>query len=108
MPAIDYAAVRRQIPMSHVLQLLRYEPAIRRGAQLRGPCPLLSTCGARSFSVHLKRDLFHCFSCHAGGNQLDLWADVHNLSLHQAAQHLCRLAGIAVPRLDHCGATHNQ
>jgi len=107
MPGIDYAAVRREIPMSRVLELLQYEPAIRRGTRLRGPCPLSPTCSRRSFSVDLNRDLFHCFRCGAGGNQLDLWSVLNGLPLHPAAEHLCHQAGIAVPWLDHSDAIHN-
>jgi DNA primase len=107
MPGIDYAAVRRAIPMFRVLGLIPYEPTTRRGSQLRGPCPLSPTCSARSFSVHLHRHLFHCFGCGAGGNQLDLWSSLHNLPLHPAAEHLCQQAGIAVPYLNQSDATHN-
>ena len=34
----------------------------------------------RTFSVHLGKNVFHCFhaDCGAKGNVLDLWAAVHN------------------------------
>jgi hypothetical protein len=37
---IDYAALRAQLPMSQVLELLAFRPMRVRGPQLRGPCPL--------------------------------------------------------------------
>jgi hypothetical protein len=40
MPGIDYREVRARIPMSRVLELLGYQPKIRQGHQLRGPCPI--------------------------------------------------------------------
>ena len=107
MPGIDYAAVRRAIPMSRILKLLNYEAVIRRGARLRGWCPLTATCSPESFRVDLGKNLFHCFSCGAGGNQLDLWAAFHDLALHPAAERLCHTAGIAVPWLNQSGAIRN-
>ena len=107
MPGIDYAAVRRAIPMKRMLQLISYEPTTCHGSQLRGPCPLSRTCSSRSFSVHLDRHLFHCFDCGAGGNQLDLWSALHHLPLYRAAEHLCHQTGIAIPYLNQSGASHN-
>ena len=83
MPGIDYAAVRRAIPMRRVLELLGYEAARRRGDRLRGWCPLQRTCSRESFRVDLRDYLFHCFSCGAGGNQLDLWSATER-ALHEA------------------------
>ena len=36
---IDYRALRHQIPMERVLDLIDYHPTSRRGRQLRGACP---------------------------------------------------------------------
>lgn len=107
MPGIDYAAVRRAIPMSRVLELIQYEPATRRCGRLRGPCPLNPTSSRKSFSVDVDANLFHCFSCGTGGNQLDLWSAIHDLQLHPAAEHLCHEAGIAVPWLNQSDAIPN-
>lgn len=107
MPGIDYAAVRREIPMRRVLELLRYEPAIRQGTRLRGQCPLPPACSPRSFTVDLQRNLFHCFGCDAGGNQLDLWSALHGLPLHRAAKHLCQEAQISIPWRNQTDANHN-
>ena len=108
MPGIDHAAVRQAIPMRRVLELLNYEAARRRGARLRGECPLEATCSQESFRVELDENLFHCFGCGAGGNQLDLWSAFHRLELHPAAEHLCHAAGIAVPWLNQSDATRNR
>ena len=107
MPGIDYAEVRRAIPMRRVLELLGYRAARRRGDRLRGSCPLHCTCSRESFRVDLGENLFHCFSCGAGGNQLDLWAAFHDLALHPAAERLCHAAGIAVPWLNQSDAIRN-
>ena len=86
MPGIDFAAVRRAIPIARVLELLEFEPAQRHGEQLRGPCPLHGSESARSrsFSVSLAKDAFRYFVCGATGNQLDLWCQAMHLPLFEA------------------------
>lgn len=96
---IDYRAVRQQIPMQRVLDLIGYRATSRRGHQLRGPCPLHAAKPShlRCFSVNLRSDLFRCFSCGARGNQLDLWAQLHSVSLYTAAADLCAHAAVRIP-----------
>lgn len=102
MPGIDYHQLRRQISMVQVLDLIGFQAIWQRGAQqLRGPCPVPGCYSAsgRSFSVHLTRQIYHCFACRSSGNALDLWAAVHGLSIHQAAADLCRVANLDPPWL---------
>jgi DNA primase len=101
MPGIDYRQLRRQITMSRVLDLLGFQPTGRRGPQLRGPCPLpdCHSASRQPFSVHLARQIYHCFACHSHGNPLDLWAAVRRLPLHDAALDLCHAANLVPPRL---------
>ena len=98
MSQLDYRAIRRQIDIRQVLDLLHYRVITRCGHQLRGRCPLASHAGRtqrdRCFTVHLERNLFYCFLCRRGGNQLDLWAAVSGLPLHPATLDLCRRLGI--------------
>jgi len=107
LPPIDYAALRAQVPMSRILELLAFRPTRARGPQLRGPCPL-PTCPPvwpPRFSVNPQRNAYQCFACGSAGNQLDLWAAVHQLSLPAAAVHLCQVLGIPVPRRLHTSVT---
>jgi len=99
---IDYCSLRRQIPMEQVLDLLGYRAMSRRGPQLRGPCPLLASVPSdrRSFSIHLTKGVFYCFHCRAHGNQLDLWAQIHQLPFYAAAIDLCHCAKIGIPLID--------
>jgi DNA primase len=100
MPLIDLKAVRSQIPIQQVLDLLQFAPVSRTGLRLRGPCPLHdSGLHSRSFSVHLSRHRYRCFVCHSAGTQLDLWAAVQGLSLPAAAADLCRRLGRPIPRI---------
>ena len=87
--------LRRQVSMTRVLGLIGYRAAGRRGPQLRGQCPICRSPDA--FSVHLSRQIYHCFACHSHGNVLDLWAAVHGQSLYHAAVDLCRTIGLVLP-----------
>jgi DNA primase len=101
MPGIDYHQLRQQITMREVLDLIGFQPTSRHGPQLRGPCPIpgCSSASDRSFSVHLARQVYHCFACRSRGNALGLWAAVRDLSLHQAALDLCHVTNLDPPRL---------
>jgi DNA primase len=99
---IDYRALRHQVPMERVLDLIDYHPTSRRRRQLRGACPFHTSepPNPRSFSVDLTRGLFRCFECGAQGNQLDLWVRLRRLPLHKAALDLCHHAGVRVPAIN--------
>jgi DNA primase len=105
MPGIDYQQLRRTIPMRQVLDLIGFQASWRQGPQFRGRCPIPGCCSAsgRSFSVHLTRQIYHCFACRSWGNALDLWAAVQRLSLHQAALDLCRVTNLNPPWLTAVG-----
>ena len=101
MPGVDFNQIRANISIGQVLDLLSFVPAIRRGNQVRGPCPIHGSTSeeSRSFSANLARNAFRCFACGAHGNQLDLWSKTQNLSLFEAALDLCHRSDIAVPTL---------
>lgn len=99
MASVDFAAARRAIPIARVLELLRFEPALRRGDQLRGPCPLHGSKRpeSRSFSVNLTKNAFRCFVCGAAGNQLDLWRLATQLPLLEATVDLASRLNVPLP-----------
>jgi len=101
MPGIDLRQVRAQITIEQVLDLLEFVPTARSGFRLRGPCPIHGSRFPRSrvFSVSLHHHRYRCFKCHSAGTQLGLWAAVHDLSIHAAAEDLCRRLGIPIPWL---------
>ena len=101
MPGIDYRQLRQQITMSQVLSLLGFQPTSGHGPQLRGPCPIPACRSAsdHSFSVHLARQVYHCFACRSRGNALDLWAAVRSLPIYQAALDLCHVTNLDPPWL---------
>ncbi|MCA9239583.1 MAG: hypothetical protein KDA37_05265 [Planctomycetales bacterium] len=100
-PLLDFAALRKEVTIGMVLELIEWRPVSRTGPQLRGPCPVhkSQTERSRSFSVNLERNVFQCFGagCEARGNQLDLAAAVFGLPLREAALELCASLGIEPP-----------
>jgi DNA primase len=97
MPGIDFAAVRASVSLLDVLKLLDLHPIRRRGDRLRGPCPFDCDSSPRDFAGYLDTDRYYCFCCHRGGNQLELWADLHGLNVYEAAKDLCHQLHIEVP-----------
>jgi DNA primase len=99
MVGIDYRAVRQQLRLRQVLELLGFVPSARCGPQLRGPCPVHGARRprSRSFAAHLERDCWHCFRCGAHGNVLDLWVAVTKLPLYEATLDLCQRLQVDIP-----------
>jgi transposase len=102
-PKVDFAFLREQVSMEHVLEHLGLLLQLRgRGQQRRGPCPVHSQpMGTeRTFSVHLGKNVFQCFhaDCALKGNALDLWAAIHRLPLYEAALHLAETFQFALSR----------
>jgi DNA primase len=102
MPGIDFDRVRAEITMEQVLSLLGFHPSSRSGVQWYGSCPLHESTSKRrrSFSVNVAIGRYFCHRCHSHGNQLELWAAVTKLPLHQAAVDLCRRLGRDIPWID--------
>lgn len=98
MPGVDFAQVQAMVPMAKVLRMIRFVPRGARGAQLHGPCPVHRSKSPRSrcFSVHLGKNVCYCHVCGFAGNQIQLWAEVQGMGVHQAAIDLCRQAGVEV------------
>lgn len=99
MPGVDFNVLRTEVTMEDVLSQLRFQPTSRSGNQLHGPCPVHGSTspGSRTFSVNLANGRYYCHKCHRRGNQLELWAAVHKLSLYAAAVDLCRVFAREVP-----------
>jgi DNA primase len=55
------------------------------GKELRGRCPIHQGDGTDSFHANTERNAFHCFSCQAKGNVLDLVAAIEKCSVREAA-----------------------
>jgi len=113
MPLIDFKAVRMRIPIAKVLSILNYVPTSISQKSYYGRCPL-GRCHPRdkrftrrcaSFDAEL--DVWYCHSCKEGGNQLELYADVKDLTLYEAAIELCLLCEIEIPVLQDIGPNYD-
>jgi DNA primase len=101
---IEFASLKERVPLMRVLE--RYQIAgLRRSGkdQWRGRCPLHDGEGREAFHVNTAQQLFHCFSCGAGGTVLDLVAALEHCGLREAAEKLA--AGWGVPTSNSGGAT---
>ena len=99
MPGIDFDKLRREITMEQILHLLGFVPTHRSGDQWYGHCPLHEPTqqGRRAFSVNVSLGRYFCHKCRSKGNQLELWANVSDLSLHPAMVELCNQLGKEIP-----------
>jgi hypothetical protein len=95
---IDFAHLKRQLPLARVLDQLGLSDRLRgRGAQRRGACPLhRGDARGRTFSVNLDENVFHCFDkqCGRKGDVIDFWAAAHGYTLREAALDLVRTFGL--------------
>ena len=101
MPSLDFQAVRAAVSISQVLEIVGFYANEESGEQVRGPCPVHGSTSAdsRSFSANLRRNTFQCFKCGAKGNQLDLYATITGLPIHEAALQLCEKAGVDLQQM---------
>src|SRR6476469_7798232 len=86
---VEFASIKQAVPLIAVLE--RYQiGGLRRSGQeqWRGRCPLHDGEGQDSFQVNTGQQLFHCFSCGAGGTVLDLVAALEQGEAREAAQQL--------------------
>jgi len=99
MPGVDFNVLRKEVSIQDVLHQLRFQPVGRSGNQLHGPCPVhrSRSPSSRTFSVNVDSCRYYCHKCHSHGNQLELWAAVHKVSLYDAALDLCRALAREVP-----------
>ena len=104
MPTIDFAELRRRVPIARVLELIAFQPVRRSGAELRGPCPIhrAPSPRSRSFAANVHKNVFRCFHCGAAGNVLDLYAAVHHTNIYRAAVELCERLDIDLPEKIPC------
>jgi hypothetical protein len=95
---IDFAHLKRQLPLARVLDQLGLSARLRgAGPQRRCACPLhRGDARGRTFSVHLDEGVFRCFDkgCGRAGDVIDLWSGVKGLSLREAALDLVHTFGL--------------
>jgi hypothetical protein len=80
------------------VELLGLPVTVQKNGQLRGCCPLCGSDNPRNFVVSPSTltkgpNLFQCWKCKKGGDQLVLTAEMKNLKVHQAADWLMGVGG---------------
>lgn len=100
---VDFTAIKLHISLAVALR--QYQVRLRRSGrnQYRGLCPIHHGEGRDAFHANLNRNLFHCFSCGAGGSVLDFVAAMEGCTLREAAVRLQQQqGGAAAPAGRHC------
>jgi CHC2 zinc finger len=95
---LDFAHLKRQLPMARVLDHLGLTGRLTgSGSQRRCACPIHRGDGrGRTFSVNLETNVYQCFDgrCGSKGDVLDLWAALHQQDVRAAALDLVRTFGL--------------
>ncbi len=85
---------RRVLEATDIVRLIGEQIALRpKGRELVGLCPFHND-HTPSMCVVPHKQIFHCFSCGAGGDALRFVMDYHKMSFREALQHLADRAGI--------------
>ena len=102
---VDFAALKQSVSLAPLLR--HYQVKLRRSGrdQYRGRCPIHRGEGPEAFHANLSRNIFHCFSCGAGGSVLDFVAAMERCDLRQAA---LRLRGRPFPTDESVAGTPKQ
>lgn len=89
---VDFAQVKGAVSLRRVLADYGILERLRRSGKdhYRGLCPIHQGEGRDAFHGDLRKNIFHCFSCGAGGNVLDLVAQLEQCSVREAALQLQR------------------
>ncbi len=99
MPYIDFAELKNSVSIEAVAELLSL-PLTKAGAQFRCECPVHGG-GPRSMVLTPGRNLFFCFGEKKGGDQLDLYAHVQEMTVKDAvAEIAAQLGTVPVPDRD--------
>ena len=92
---VDFKTIKQAVTIVPVLD--RYGVKLKKsGKELRGRCPIHRGDGADSFHVSTEKNVFHCFSCQAKGNVLDLVAAMEKCSVRDAGLKLQQWFNLAV------------
>jgi DNA primase len=81
----DFKAVKAAVTMTLVLDHYGINWLRKKDDELRGRCPIHKGEGTDTFHVSLSKNAFHCFSCKARGNVIDLVAAMEQTTVRDAA-----------------------
>src|SRR2546430_879517 len=92
---VDFKLLKERLSIEQVLAHYGLsEKLTRKGNALVGVCPLHGGDNKTSFRASLTKNIYHCFSCGAGGNIIDLAAALEGVDVRAAALRLKAAFGI--------------
>lgn len=87
---VDFKAIKEAVSMQMVLDRYEVKGLRKKGAEVRGRCPIHPGASERSFTVNLTKNAFRCFECNARGNVLDFVAAMQSCTVKDAAMLLAK------------------
>lgn len=84
MSFVDFAEVKASHPIETIAERLALK-LIRRGEQLRGPCPICEKSGDRALVITPSKAAFYCFAGQTGGDAIALAAHIRGETMKEAA-----------------------
>jgi len=84
---VNFKDIKEKVGIENLLSYYNLiEDLKRKGKELIGYCPIHDKkhYNKNSFSVNTEKNIWHCFSCDAGGNILDFVAFVEDVDIRQA------------------------
>jgi DNA primase len=91
---VDFRLVKQAVSMQMVLDHYGINGLRKNGNELRGRCPIHKGDGSGTFHANVSKNVFHCFSCKARGNVLDLVAALESCTVREAALKLKAWFGV--------------
>jgi len=85
---IDFRTIKSEVSVAAVLARYGWKGRRSRRGSMQGPCPIHGGQRADAFHIDERKNIFHCFSCQAGGDVLDLVAALEHCSMYEAASRL--------------------
>lgn len=85
-PYINFKEVKSAISIKQIIERYQLTTTFKeKGDALSGTCPICKSESPRCFRISQEKNCFKCFSCDAGGNILDLVAELESCSIRDAA-----------------------
>lgn len=104
---VEFTQVKEKASFEQILQHYSLR-VIGLGKQRMALCPFHADT-TPSCSIHLERNVFHCFGCNAKGSVLDFVARMENVSIREAAARVKEICGLRsdAPTFQTSRATRN-
>lgn len=84
---VDFAHLKRVVPLTSILSRYGLDAWNRVGAQLKGPCPIHKGSNKRQFVIDPRSNSWRCFGdCNRGGGSLEFVAEMEHVGIKHAAQ----------------------